>query len=143
MGDQWIAIEIECDRAASECTEFQAILARVADGPPRLSTDVKRWPILRWDSVEITTAPVDFRCVRYRLSINLAQKASTKVRSTISDSKESQAVQRRDLVITLEDGIDLGLEHSSHRSESLQRLVLLGPHTVQLFELAPRNDQGA
>ena len=104
MGDQVIAVEIDCDEFERRCVEAQAILGTGIFGGPVLSTDLQEWRVARWDAVEIMTEPVDFECARYVLRINLVQSTATKVRSTISSASMCAALSKDDVVIMLTDG---------------------------------------
>lgn len=104
MGDQSIAVEINCRRAERRCVESQAIYRASVLGSPMLTTDLQEWEIARWDNVEIATQPVDFTCARYGLRINIVQKTAVKVRSTISNAQACAHQIKDDLIITLSDG---------------------------------------
>jgi hypothetical protein len=115
MGEQFIAVELSCDRARRSCVEAQAILGQGMFGNV-LSTDLQQWVVARWDAVEVVTEPVDFQCARYTLRINLVQETATKVRSTISNRPDCRALQREDLTITLTDGPQLAGLRAVERS---------------------------
>lgn len=116
MGEQYIAVELRCDRRAGTCVESQAILSSGGFFGSSLSTNQELWTIARWDAVEIATEPVDFTCARYVLRINLVQKSATKVRSTISNAAQCSHQTREDLVISLRDGADLAAEQARRRA---------------------------
>lgn len=120
LAGQWTAVEISCTREPYECRETQGIYERTMGAPTlRLFHEVYR--IDSWDSVEVV-GTLSYPCTRYLLRINRVQESATKVRSTTSSEERCRHLDRKDLVMRLESGIDLRGREATERSALMDSL---------------------
>ncbi len=118
MGDQLIAVTVDCDKRLGRCVESQAFLYISSRHPfSSLSTDQQVWAVAQWDDVEIATEPLDFSCMRHTLRINLVRETATKVWSRNSNAAACSNADGLERVMTLSDGGEIASQRAGARSK--------------------------